>query len=79
MDAWWGGEAAAAKMTGYLRPETATIYARQPAGRVQAKLRLRKDPHGNIELLEAFWPDMAPGDRGDCAPPIVVAADGNPR
>ena len=74
-DAWWGGEIAAAKMTGYLKPETATIYARPPTGRVQAKFRLRRDPHGTIELLEAFWQGNANRKWGDCAPPIVVYAD----
>ncbi len=75
LGAWWGGEVAAARMTGYLRPETTTIYLNPPAGRVQAKLRLRKDPNGNVELLKAFWPPKLNATRGDCAPLIVVYAD----
>jgi hypothetical protein len=75
LDAWWGGETAAAKITGYLRPETTTIYVKPPAGRVQAKLGLRKDPKGNVELLKAFWPAKMNMTRRDCAPFIVVYAD----
>ena len=75
LDALWGGEPAAAKITGYLRPETMTIYVNPPAGRVQAKLGLRKDPNGNVELLKAFWPPNANIAQGDCAPFIVVYAD----
>ncbi len=75
LGAWWGGEIAAAKITGYLRPETTTIYVNPPAGRVQAKLKLRKDPDGNIELLKAFWPPELNATREGCAPFIVVYAD----
>lgn len=75
LGAWWGGEVAAARMTGYLRPETATIYVNPPAGRVLAKLKLRKDPNGNVEVLKAFWPPKINATQGDRAPFIVVYAD----
>ena len=75
LGAWWGGEVAAARMTGYLRPETATIYVNPPAGRVLAKLNLRKDPNGNVEVLKAFWPPELNATQGDRAPFIVVYAD----
>lgn len=75
LDAWWGGETAAAKITGYLRPETTTLYVKPPPGRVQAKFGLRKDPRGNVELLQAFWPPKMNVDYRDCAPFIVVYAD----
>lgn len=74
-DAWWGGETAAAKITGHLRPETTTIYVTPPAGRLQAKLGLQKDPKGNVELLKAFWPPKTKFAWRDCAPFIVVYAD----
>lgn len=73
--AWWGGEIAAAKITQYLKPETATIYVKPPAGRIQVELRLRKDPNGNIELLKAFWPPQINLTHGPNAPFIVVYAD----
>ena len=75
LGAWWGGEVAAAKMTKYLKPETTTIYVKPPAGRVQAKFGLRKDPNGNVELLEAFWPTEGAIAHRNCAPAIVVYAD----
>jgi len=75
LGAWWGGEVAAAKMTNYLKPETTTIYVKPPAGRVQAKFGLRKDPNGNVELLEAFWPTEGAITHRRCAPAIVVYAD----
>ena len=62
-------------MTDYLKPETATIYVRPPAGRLQAALGLRADPEGNVELLEAFWAPQIGVTHGNCAPPIVVYAD----
>lgn len=75
LGAWWGGEIAAAKITEYLKPETVTIYVTPPAGRLQAKLGLRKDPKGEIELLKAFWPPKMNVAHRDCAPFIVVYAD----
>lgn len=75
LGAWWGGEVAAARMTGYLRPETTTIYINPPAGRLLARLKLRKDLHGNVEVLKAFWPPKLNAAQGDCAPFIVVYAD----
>lgn len=74
LGAYWGGEVAAARMTEFLKPETATLYLTKPPGRLQAELQLRRDPNGPIELLRAFWP---PGIRlnDQCAPPIVVYAD----
>lgn len=75
LGAWWGGEIAAAKITEYLRPETTTLYVTPPAGRLQAKLGLQKDPKGNVELLEAFWAPKMNITRKDCAPYIVVYAD----
>ncbi len=74
LGAYWGGEVAAQKMTGYLKPETATLYLTQPAGRLQAEFQLRRDPNGPIELLRAFWPPVMHLN-AQCAPPIVVYAD----
>lgn len=54
-DAYWGGEVAAAYLTDYLRPDTVTIYTKQPIGKLVLKNRLTKDPDGNVEVLNAFW------------------------
>jgi hypothetical protein len=53
--AYWGGEVAAAFLTKYLRPEIATIYTRQPIGKLIFKNKLKKDPDGNVEILNLFW------------------------
>jgi hypothetical protein len=78
--ACWGGDVAAAKLTGYLKPLRATLWChRDPAPLLQAQ-RMRADPAGDIELIEAFW-HFAPD--AETAPPLLVYADllgtGDPR
>jgi hypothetical protein len=74
LNAYWGGEKAAQLLTEYLYPERFTIYAR---GRPEllTKLRMRLDPQGNTEILEAFWtPELdRPGEA--VAPNMLVYAD----
>ncbi|NCD68251.1 type IV toxin-antitoxin system AbiEi family antitoxin [Mucilaginibacter agri] len=72
----WGGENAAALMTGYLHPEKFTLYIKQSRLPLIRQLKLVPDPNGNVELLEQFWPDKeqpeaAPG----LVPPLLVYAD----
>ena len=55
LDAYWGGEIAAAKLTKYLRPQIATIYANQNLGELFLKHQIRNDPNGGIEILKKFW------------------------
>lgn len=80
-EALWGGEMAAAELTKYLRPVTRTLYV-QPARMddvvrllVQAG-RLRADPQGTLEVVEAFW-NMDYLKQGQLAmvPPPLVYAD----
>ncbi|MGO4701644.1 type IV toxin-antitoxin system AbiEi family antitoxin [Dyella sp. 2RAB6] len=68
-----GGETAAAQLTGYLRPQTVTLYGRKPDARFLAEHRLLPDPNGNVELLERFW-DF-PTERAGLAPDVLVYAD----
>lgn len=74
--AQWGGEVAAAKLTGYLKPGTVTLYAdKKHLTDLVITNRLKKDPQGNVEILERFWP---PGDgfgEGDTVHPILIYAD----
>lgn len=43
VDGYWGGEVAAAKLTGYLKPKTATVYVdKDKMGTLLQKARLRK-------------------------------------
>jgi len=74
--AQWGGEVAAAKLTGYLKPGTVTLYAdkNRLADLVIAN-RLKKDPQGNVEILERFWPPGNGFGEGDTVHPILIYAD----
>lgn len=78
--ACWGGDVAAAKLTGHLKPMQITVWHhRDPAPLLQAQ-RMRADPAGDVELIEAFW-HFAPDT--ETAPPLLVYADllgtGDPR
>ncbi|HEX5412925.1 MAG TPA: type IV toxin-antitoxin system AbiEi family antitoxin [Terriglobia bacterium] len=73
--AYWGGEVAAARLTGYLRPEDVTIYVRGLPGPLLAAHRLRRDDRGNVEILKAFWdPDVDWADK-EIVHPILAYAD----
>ena len=53
--AYLGGELAGEYLTDYLTPEIKTVYVRENPQDFQLFCRMRKDPEGDIELLEAFW------------------------
>ena len=67
-----GGEAAAARLTGQLRPGRITLYASRTDPRLQVDFRLRKAEPGNIEVLRKFW---AIDPDAEIAPLPVVYAD----
>ncbi|MHB1228390.1 MAG: type IV toxin-antitoxin system AbiEi family antitoxin [Desulfurivibrionaceae bacterium] len=73
--ACWGGEPAAAHLTGLLRHQAATVYIRGDANAFILRNKLRKDPQGNVDILKAFWTVMMQKKYGDQAPPLVVYAD----
>ncbi len=72
-----GGETAAAILTRHLKPETLTVYVpeKNNADELMLKYRLRKDAHGNVELLTAFWNFDYQWDFKGIAPPLLVYAD----
>lgn len=75
----WGGEVAADVLTGHLKPATFTLYLQPENGRknltrLVANFRLRPDPKGEIEILDAFWRLPQP-DHPDVVPPLLVYAD----
>lgn len=77
---YWGGEVAAAKLTGYLKPTTCAIYmdpeiAHEALAGLVKEHRLRADPQGNIEILDTFWRFPTQGIRDDVVPPLLVYAD----
>lgn len=84
----WGGEAAAARMTGYLKPETLTIWADRPAPRLLVDLGLRPEEKGRVQIREIFWTQELTAGGGEVqrdirrptvpeptAPPVLVYAD----
>jgi hypothetical protein len=73
--AYWGGEVAAANLTGYLKPAKATIYTNEPIGELVLKNRLRKAEQGNVEILTLFWNFTYELADRDIVPPILVYAD----
>jgi hypothetical protein len=75
-NAQWGGEVAAAKLTDYLKPQTANIYInREKLNDFLLKNRLRKDPKGNIEIIERFWKEPKDIVPKETVNPILVYAD----
>lgn len=84
--AYWGGEVAAAKLTKYLIPKTCTLYTLEDPKHLIIRHRLRPDPMGTIEILDAFWEHALPqaGDQyPDVVHPLLIEADlmavGDPR
>lgn len=82
--AYWGGEIAGQRLTKYLKPTTCTIYieadetGKEPERRLANLLttnRLRADPQGDIEILEAFWHIPPDTRHPDVVPPILAYAD----
>jgi hypothetical protein len=81
-DAQWGGEVAAAKLTDYLKPDTAVIYADVVPPRLLAKNHLRTEPDGDLEILKRFWKtdfnNLNPAQTNvpcDVVAPLLVYAD----
>jgi hypothetical protein len=74
-DALWGGEVAAAKLTQYLQPDVATIYADELPARLLLENQLKKDPDGDVEILKRFWrPDVTQTREEAFVPPTKKAA-----
>lgn len=73
--AFLGGEAAAARLTGYLKPETTTLYVAKDLDTFLITHRLKKDQTGNVEVLKAFWRFDYPWEYPELAPPLLVYAD----
>jgi hypothetical protein len=78
--ALWGGEVAAHKLTGHLKPATCTIYIDPAKGRegvatLVREHRLRADPDGEVEILDTFWNFPADPGQPELVPPLLVYAD----
>jgi hypothetical protein len=75
----WGGEAAAALLTEYVRPGELTVYAEKLPAMLAARQKFTKDPAPGhtavVEVRRRFW--NFPGDplHPTLAPPVLVYAD----
>lgn len=78
--AWWGGEVAAERLTDYLKPAIQTLYV-TPGAKAEVTrhlvqtYRMRPDPEGTVEILDAFWRFPTTAPRVDVVPPELVYAD----
>jgi len=74
-DLFWGGEIAAAKLTGHLKPERYTIYTDHLPAKLIYKFKFQKDPNGNVEFLTPFWNFGWELAKNGFVPPILIYAD----
>lgn len=69
---FWGGAAAAEKLTDYLIADKLVIYTGKDFNEVAQQLKMVPDKDGGVELVEAFW-DCE--ETGETVHPILVYAD----
>jgi len=75
-EAQWGGEVAAAKLTQYLQPQIITIYITpEQLNQLLIGNRLKRDPIGDVEILERFWKPAELWTHKDVVHPILIYAD----
>ena len=72
---YWGGEVAGQRLTGYLKPERFTVYLEGEQKTLLTQARMRLDPNGNTEVLQAFWNLPADQKYADVVPPLLAYAD----
>lgn len=82
-NALWGGDVAADRMTGYLKPGEITLYAKSIPATLLREQRMRADPAGDVAVVEIFWNFPPTETEQDRVPPLLVYADlmatGDPR
>lgn len=71
-DVQLGGEAAAARITGHLRPETVTLYTKKVDPRLLLDFQLKMEPAGPVEFVERFWA-FETGDETTVPLPLIYA------
>jgi hypothetical protein len=77
LDAYWGGEVAAAKINNHLKPDMATIYTNNEAvlNKYMIENRFKKNPKGKIEILHAFWEKEQKRPYPELVHPLLIYAD----
>jgi hypothetical protein len=75
LEAYWGGEVAAERLTRYLKAEHLLAYTRGEVKDLLIHGRLRMAADGEIEILDAFWNPELDLAEHPLAPPLLVYAD----
>ena len=70
-----GGETAAHQQQQYLNPGIDTVYVDGDERKIIARLGLRKDPKGKLELRRKFWNFDYPEHAQGVTPPLLTYAD----
>lgn len=77
--ALWGGEPAAARLTGYLRPGELTLYAEQLPAQLALRHKFKRTPEPGhmavVDVRKKFWHFAAQDTNPGLAPPLLVYAD----
>lgn len=72
--ALWGGEPAGARLTGFLKPGTLTIYAEKLPAKLLLEQHLKQDERGRIDVLRKFW-RFAHDEESGLVPAVLAYAD----
>jgi hypothetical protein len=75
LEAYWGGEVAAERLTHYLKAERLLIYTRGEVKQLLIHGRMRMAANGDTEILDAFWNPELDLTEKPLAPPLLVYAD----
>ena len=75
LEAYWGGEVAAERMTKYLKAEHLLVYTRGEVKNLLIQGRMRLAADGETEVLDAFWNPELDQTEKPLAPPLLVYAD----
>lgn len=72
----WGGETAAYILTGYLQPQSFTIYSTLPIQELIKQFHIMPDPQGDLEILSPFWSEQhIVSSQEYCVPELLVYAE----
>jgi len=75
LEAYWGGELAAERMTKYLKAEHLLVYTRGDVKKLLIEGRMRLATDGDTEVLDAFWNHELDNTEKPLAPALLIYAD----
>lgn len=69
----WGGEPAGELLTGFLKPQTLTLYTNEFKSDLMKNYKIIPDEKGYIQVYQKFWKQIEGNKK--TAPPVLVYAD----